>query len=372
MSADAHGHDNEAFDVAAVFQEGLAQADQEEAMLNVMLAGRPGAGKSTLVNAIFGERIAPVGTGAPVTQKINAYRRPHLPVTVYDTPGYELGKSPKEVAGYFLSQIRKEVTTQGSEIHFALYCSLIANKRVEQFEADLVRALAGEVHTAFVLTQCLDKESQEVIDLRAHLDSRKLPIVENRPFPVLAEEKLLTFSGQSILVKQFGLEDLLRALTRVLPAAQKRTLVSRQRVNLELKVKEANAIVAETALKASAIAAVPIPLYDIGPLSALQVAMFARITRVMGFSIEPKSLAAACTAVIGVGTAARTASSLLKLALPLVGSVVNATVAGSTTYAMGTAYVKACEGLLRLQIAGVPIDQDDIIGALVREWKKAR
>ncbi|OEJ61067.1 hypothetical protein BGM19_26705 [Streptomyces agglomeratus] len=307
-----------------------------------------------------------------MTQEIKRYRRPHLPVTVYDTPGFELGKSPAEVAGYFLGQIKKEVLAEESEIHFALYCSLIANKRVEQFEADLVRSLAAEVHTAFVLTQCLDKESQEVIDLRTHIDSRRLPIVESRPFPVLAEEKLLSFAGQSILVKPFGLDDLLRALTRVLPAAQKRTLVSRQRVNLELKIKEAEAIVAETALKAAAIAAVPIPLYDIGPLSALQVAMFARITRVMGFSIEPKSLAAACAAVVGVGAAARSASSLLKVFFPLVGSLVNATVAGSTTYAMGAAYIKACENLLRRQIAGEQIDQSDVIGALVKEWKQAR
>lgn len=372
MNAESDGRGSDEFDVAAIFQEGLAHAEQEEAMLNVMLAGRPGAGKSTLVNAIFGEAIAPVGTGAPVTQEIERYRRPRLPVTVYDTPGYELGKSPTEVAGYFLEQIKQRVVAEESEIHFALYCSLAANNRVEEFEVDLVRALAQEVHTAFVLTQCLDKEAQEVVDLRSHIDSRKLPIVNSRPFPVLAEEKLLSFSGQSVSVKPFGLDDLLKALARVLPAAQKRTLVSRQRVNLELKVKEANDIVAETALKAAAIAAVPIPLYDIGPLSALQVAMFARITRVMGFSIEPRSLAAACAAVVGVGSAARTASSFLKLVFPLVGGVVNASVAGSTTYAMGAAYIKACEGLLRLQIAGVPIDQDDIIGALVREWRKAR
>src|SRR5215204_5464817 len=112
------------------------------------------------------------------------FSRRVLPMPVYDTPGYELGKSPTEVANYFLGQIKKQVIAEESEIHFALYCSLVANNRVEDFEADLIRALAREVHTAFVLTQCLDKESPEVLDLRAHIDSRRLPIVNSRPFPV--------------------------------------------------------------------------------------------------------------------------------------------------------------------------------------------
>ncbi|MET7888625.1 GTPase [Streptomyces avermitilis] len=371
MNTGAHNHESGNFDIAAAFKEGLAQARKEEAALNIMLAGRPGVGKSTLVNAIFGRTIAPVGTGAPVTKEITAYRIPNLPVTVYDTPGFELGKSATEVANYFSAEVKKRVTAEGSEVHFALYCSLAAGSRVEDFEADLVRALASQVETAFVLTQCLDKEAKEVKDLQAYINTLRLPIVGRRTFPVMAEKKQITLVGHTIGVDPFGLDELTRALTGVLHQARRRTFISRQRVNLELKVEAAKDIVTETVVEAAAIAAIPIPVYDIAPLSALQVAMLARITRVMGFAVEPKSVAAACTAVVGAGTAARSASSFLKVFFPIIGSVVNAAVAGSTTYAMGSAYIKACETLLQRQIAGAEIDQSDIVGELVKEWKQA-
>ena len=45
---------------------------------NILLAGSTGAGKSSLINMIFGDKLAVVGTGKPVTQKTNIYRKSHI------------------------------------------------------------------------------------------------------------------------------------------------------------------------------------------------------------------------------------------------------------------------------------------------------
>ena len=37
---------------------------------NIIIAGKTGVGKSTLINAIFGEKLAATGIGAPVTQNM--------------------------------------------------------------------------------------------------------------------------------------------------------------------------------------------------------------------------------------------------------------------------------------------------------------
>ena len=45
--------------------------DDKLAQLNVLIIGKTGVGKSTLVNSIFGESITEEGLGKPVTQKLS-------------------------------------------------------------------------------------------------------------------------------------------------------------------------------------------------------------------------------------------------------------------------------------------------------------
>ena len=110
------------FNLEKFFREGISQTLGGRARLNVMLAGRVGVGKSTLVNVIFGETIAPTGVGASITQKIERYVRPTLPVSVYDTPGIELGVEAEVVAKTYLTEIKKQMGDEDTRIHFCLYC----------------------------------------------------------------------------------------------------------------------------------------------------------------------------------------------------------------------------------------------------------
>ncbi|MGH3455982.1 MAG: GTPase, partial [Nocardioidaceae bacterium] len=50
-----------------------------------------GVGKSTLVNAIFGEEVAATGIGEPVTREAHLYVHSTEFLGVYDTRGIEVG-----------------------------------------------------------------------------------------------------------------------------------------------------------------------------------------------------------------------------------------------------------------------------------------
>jgi GTP-binding protein EngB required for normal cell division len=65
---------------------------------NIVITGKTGVGKSTLINAIFGEELSKEGTGRPVTQKISMYTNSDIPVAIYDTVGLELDKDRQNSA----------------------------------------------------------------------------------------------------------------------------------------------------------------------------------------------------------------------------------------------------------------------------------
>jgi predicted GTPase len=69
-----------------------AKQDLKEKGPSIVILGECGAGKSTLINAVFGFDKAPVGNGAPVTQHFDYYpATDERPVHLYDSKGFELG-----------------------------------------------------------------------------------------------------------------------------------------------------------------------------------------------------------------------------------------------------------------------------------------
>lgn len=356
----SEGH--EEFDLERFFREGLSQALGGKAQLNVMLAGRVGVGKSTLVNAIFGEPIAPTGVGPSITRSIQRYVRPNLPISVYDTPGIELGIEAGQLTDTYLTEIKRQLGDDDARVHFCLYCVRTRDERFETVESDIVRALAKEVLVALVLTQCPTPDDGRANRFARYLTSLELPVLHGQCFTTLAEQD--TVAG--VTLAPFGLPDLVSAIYDQLPDAQRHTLASCQRVSLDLKIAEARRSVNVKMGTAALIAATPIPLADAIPLSALQISMLGQIATIMGLKVDPKAVAAAFATILGVASVARTAASFFKL-FPGSGTTINATIASTTTKVLGEVFITACTNVLMRQMAGERIHPDDVVAELVKE-----
>ena len=49
---------------------------------NILICGKTGVGKSTLINAVFGDHLAKTGIGQPVTQGIELIENPPNPIRI--------------------------------------------------------------------------------------------------------------------------------------------------------------------------------------------------------------------------------------------------------------------------------------------------
>jgi uncharacterized protein (DUF697 family)/GTPase SAR1 family protein len=355
-----------AADPASYFNEQRRREAEELGHANILITGQTGVGKSTLVNSIFRAELAEEGVGRPVTQRVQRHDALGVPVTIFDTPGIELGDAKDAVIADFKNSITasRKGASEGF-IHIAWYCIDAGQARIQGYDVDVIRALADEVPVILVLTQCVDQD--RVVALEAAIAAEDLPI---QGVPVRTLAKVRRIGGQTI--EPAGLEELVRRTEQILPKAVKGAFVNAQGVVIGLKVKYARAVVAASAAAAGAVGAAPIPVSDAVVLMPVQVGMLGGITAVFGIVMSAQTTTRLVVGLVGEGGVTQVgrqmAAGLLKV-IPGV-SVVNAGVASALTAALGEAHIQLCSEMLRRQGAGRPMPDAEMLAFLLDAYEK--
>jgi small GTP-binding protein len=356
-----------AADPAAYFSAEQQKANQRLGHANILISGQTGVGKSTLINAVFRVPLAEEGTGKPVTRNVQRYDVAGVPVTIYDTPGIELGHAKKDVIRDYTKTIADSRKGGPDKvIHVAWYCIDAGQTRVQDYDVEIVRALAAEVPVILVLTQCIDDERARALEHT--IAGEKLPI-EGSPVRTLARERRV--AGHTIPPR--GLEELVERTNDILPEAVRRAFANAQGVVIRLKASQARAVVAASSVAAAGIGAAPIPIPDAVVLMPVQLGMLASINAIFGMDMGGDRTVNLIRGLVGQGGVAvvgrQIAANLLKV-IPGV-SVINASVAASLTAALGEAYIQLCSEMLRRQAAGKPMPEADMLPFLLDAYQKA-
>ena len=323
--------------------------------LNIIVAGKTGVGKSTLINAVFRENLAETGMGKPVTTHMRKISKKDFPLNIYDTRGFELGKdAQKEVKQEVLETIRQSLALNdvNKAIHCIWYCINTASNRIEQEEIDWLKDFSRENHLTqvpviIVLTQSFSKKKAQ--ELRNMILDENIDVVQ--VVPVLAQDYEI---DEEYVAKAFGLDVLIRIMSEVLPDELQDTLQNVQKASLEEKKRHAQAVVATATAAAFSEGFAPIPFADCALLIPTQVAMVASITAIFGMNINKSIITSFVSSTLGTGgatIAGRTlASNLLKL-VPGAGTIAGGTISGATagliTTAFGEAYILLMEALYK-------------------------
>ncbi|MGO9903736.1 MAG: GTPase family protein, partial [Solirubrobacteraceae bacterium] len=149
-------HDSFDFEGAVrEFEGAYEKAVKDLGRFNLLIFGKTGVGKSTLINAVFGEEVAKTGSGRPVTVKTEYFEHPSGILGIYDSEGIEVGEEGDEIIARFRGIIAETRHRDLSEqIHVIWYCVLAGNQRFEDGQARFVEAFAKEgLPILIVLTQ---------------------------------------------------------------------------------------------------------------------------------------------------------------------------------------------------------------------------
>ena len=330
----------------------------------LLIVGRRGSGKSSLINAIFRRPVAAIGPVRAQTGKgaWYTYRAPPGELQILDSRGFGESTRPESA----------ERATAEEEILAATLAeapdALLFLCKAKEIDA----RIAEDIRSMLTVHRQMEKQHgwrSPIVGLVTQVDELD-PVRIGPPFDhpqkkanieeacevlrqafaeagqeaerILPISTYLEFDGDLIVDERiWNLDRLLEYLVEVLPASAR--LVMARTTQLRVVQRQvAQELVKATTVICAGIAAVPIPLADTLPLTAAQIAMISSIGYLSGRSMTRRTATEFISAMgvnVGAGLALRElARGLVKL-IPGAGSVVSAAVAGAGTWALGQAAI---------------------------------
>jgi uncharacterized protein (DUF697 family)/GTP-binding protein EngB required for normal cell division len=341
----------------------------------LVLVGRRGAGKSSIVNALFGAKMAELGhvTAQTGRGRWYDYERDGGSISILDTRGLQEGSAPAEAdpSKSALESIAVELrvkapdlivfVVKASEVDAAIDGDLDALEHVYE---EVRRAHHTQPPLVVAVTHCdllepksvrlhrADEEpAADVVEKRRHVALAEHAVTRSIDARAALRDRRAAVVGISAYMswgadakpradERWRIDDLVIALFHNLPDAGRAELARATRARV-VQEELASTLTKATAAVCAAVAASPIPVADIVPLTALQTGLVAGIAWIAGRSVDRRGATeflASVGANVGFAFALREAvRGLLKVIAPGGGPVISATIAFTGTMAIGAA-----------------------------------
>lgn len=215
---------------------------------NILIAGISGVGKSTLINAVFGEKKAKTGCGSSQTKEMKWYGIDDAPIKICDTVGFEVGdnegisKTKEAIFNIKKAIEERAVNDVENNVHAIWYCINEGGNRYQRTEVEFVKELHSTgLPFIIVITKCIsagaDAFVEEINKMNREVGIHDIPVVK-----VLAEP-IEVIGG--IVVPAYGLKELVDKTVESMPVYLERSIKAGQKVSAVLKREECENIIAK-------------------------------------------------------------------------------------------------------------------------------
>ncbi|WP_219025130.1 GTPase [Helicobacter pylori] len=350
---------------------------KEKPIMNILLMGAIGVGKSSLINGLFGQEVAKAGVGKSLTQHLEKYVDEEKCLILWDTKGIEakdyqntMESLKKEMEDSFKTLDEKRA------IDVAYLCVKETSSRVEEREKALLSfAKEWNIPTIVIFTNTQEKagdafvkESQRVVDeewgfkgfIRAYVRVNSV-----------------AFSLRGMEVPIEGLKELVDETKKCLIDTKKnkeKHFLLIQKANIQARkqavIDESKTIIHVAAGAAGAAGLIPIPFSDIPLITTAQMAMIYKMNRAFEVKMKDSVATSLITGLLGVTAVVQVGRTLVNGLLkfiPVVGSVAGGATTAIITEDIGFAYLKALETCFNDETGEVKLPAMDTIIPLFKE-----
>jgi len=352
------------FNLNETITKATENAARVRGRFNIIIAGRSGVGKSTLINSVFQGKMAETGSGRPITTDIREITKEGVPMTVFDTRGLEMSAFDEtRDAIVKLIEERNGDRDPDRHIHAAWLCIAEDSRRVEDAEIELQRVLAEKVPLIAVITKARNDDG-----FRSQVQEH-LPEARN----VVRVRALGETLDDGHVIPPWNLDTLIAATAEIIPEGQRIALAAAQIASLKYKRTQSHKAVLVAATAAAATGVSPIPFSDAIILIPIQIGMVAKITSTYGLDFSTGTLSTFVTAglgTVGATFAGRTIVSNLLKFIPGGGTIAGGTISAATAAALTTALGEAYNAALFNLVKDDPETQptpDAIVAAFKQE-----
>lgn len=319
--------------------------EKDKLLPNIMLLGATGCGKSSLINRVFGKKLAVVNDVSRGTTDFKTYwGRDHgLGVNLIDSRGYEMEDGSGESFSFYYNSIQRKMEESRNKdplrkIHIIWYCISVAG-RIQEYDLKIIRMLLDDPElrsrVAVLLTKC-DEDNEDGSDARIFKQSIASDVNGSLPIFEVSIDPELPLDLEQVMVwsaNQLDDTDL------------KEAFIASQMMSLKAKREAASVRIAFYTVAAAGIGATPIPVSDAALLTPLQLTMATNVIHIYGMENFANISAALIGDIVISNLGKAFAGGLLKL-IPgigtIIGGAINAGVASLITSALGFAISEIC------------------------------